>query len=238
MLNAIDAGLVVLLTAGLATRAYFAMRRLRAAGPDEQARLRPALWRRAIVSQWLLVAAVLGLTAWRRLSFDALGLGWHPSWGLAGVLLGTVLMIGAVMRQRGQIESQPELFARVRGRLELAGPLLPHARSEWPGFVPLAITAGVCEEILFRGYLTWVLAHLIPSFGLVVLAQGALFGLAHAYQGPRGVLFTGFVGLFLGAVTWVSGSLWAAILLHALIDLNAGDLAVRVFSRPAPATVS
>jgi len=85
---------------------------------------------------------------------------------------------------------------------------------------------------LFRGFVTWVLAHFVAPFVLVAIAQAALFGLAHAYQGPRNVLLTGTVGLVMSGLVWVSGGLWAAMLVHALMDLNAGDLAVRVAALP------
>jgi membrane protease YdiL (CAAX protease family) len=50
------------------------------------------------------------------------------------------------------------------------------------------------------------------------------------------VLATGLVGLFMGAVVWVTGSLWAAMILHSLIDLHAGVMAVTVYERDMPGT--
>lgn len=113
--------------------------------------------------------------------------------------------------------------------------LLPSTRAEWPGFASLAITAGVCEELLFRGFVTWAIGHWLPSAWETLLVQGALFGLAHAYQGTRGVLTTGAVGVFMGLLVWITGSLWAPMILHAAMDLQAGDLLLRVNeAAPAP----
>ena len=48
-----------------------------------------------------------------------------------------------------------------------------------------------------------------------------LFGLAHLYQGWKGIAATFVLGLALTAVYLVSRSLIAAIVFHAIIDLNA-----------------
>lgn len=46
------------------------------------------------------------------------------------------------------------------------------------------------------------------------------FGLAHAYQGPAGVLTTGVLGGVLAAVYLQSGSLLLPMALHTVIDLR------------------
>jgi len=228
--TALDWILFVLVTVGLPLRALHGMRRLRAAvGSPALDGLRAALWRRALFTQWSLVAVLAALWLARGREWDWIGLAPRASWGLAGVLLGVGFITVLMLRQRAEVASQPDLAGRVRARLAAVEPLMPHARTEWPAFAALAITAGACEEILFRGFVAWTLAHVLPSYLLVCLVQSLLFGLGHAYQGPRGVLLTGAVGLFLSGVVWVTGSLWAAMLVHALMDLNAGDLAIRVY---------
>ena len=227
-----DVLLLVLLVLGLPLRAWYAMRRLRAASPEEAADLRPRLWLRAVLTQWLIAAAVVLQWVFLRRPFESLSLVPVFGWGAGGVLLGVVLMAVVLQPQRSSLASSPEAVARLRSRLEPVRRLMPASRAEWPGFVPLALTAGICEELLFRGFLLWVLAHLLPSWWLAALVQAALFGVAHLYQGPRGVLTTFFVGAFLTGVVWISGSLWPAMLVHALLDLNAGDLAIRAAELP------
>lgn len=93
--------------------------------------------------------------------------------------------------------------------------------------LPVAFgSAAVGEELVARGFLTdriaAVLGGAAPN-GLVVFAavilQGALFGACHAYQGLGGALLTGAVGVVIGLVwLWSGRNLWAAILLHGLVD--------------------
>jgi uncharacterized protein len=230
-----DLLLLALLALGLPLRAWLAMRRLREASPEEAAGLRPRLWARAIGTQWLLTAGVVLQWLVQRRPFESLWLVPSFGWGAGGVLLGVALMAMVLQPQRRTLAASPEMVARLRQRLEGVHRLLPASRAEWPGFVPLALTAGLCEEVLFRGFLLWVLAHVLPAWWMAALAQALLFGLAHVYQGPRGVFATFGVGVFLTGVVWISGSLWPAMLVHALLDLNAGDLAIRVSELPEPA---
>jgi len=57
------------------------------------------------------------------------------------------------------------------------------------------------------------------------------FGVGHAYQGARGVVITTLLGVFLAAVYFLTGSLYASMLIHALMDLHTGDLAWRAYER-------
>jgi membrane protease YdiL (CAAX protease family) len=53
-----------------------------------------------------------------------------------------------------------------------------------------------------------------------VTVAGAVFGLAHAYQGVTGVVTTGVLGGVLAALYLGTGSLLLPVVLHALIDLR------------------
>jgi len=227
-----DVLLLVLLALGLPLRAWFAMRRLRNATEEEAEILRPGLWTRAIGTQWLISVAVLWQWLAQHRPLEALSLTPRFGWGAGGVLLGLALMAVAMQPQRHQLAATPETVERLRSRLAGVHRLMPASRAEWPRFMALAFTAGICEELLFRGFVMWALAQALPEYWQAAVAQGVLFGLAHAYQGPRGVLLTTVVGLFLAGVVWISGSLWPAMLVHALLDLNAGDLAIRIAELP------
>ena len=232
----VDQVLVVLAVVGLALRAWFGMRTLRALAPEQLPAARPRLWARAIMTQWALALAVGWWWFVQGRAWGDLGLSAGQVWGFGGVMLGVIVMGVALVVQRRAIATSPDIRARLRERLAGVAAILPDRREEWPGFASLAITAGICEELLFRGFVTWWLLHYLPVFWLAVLAQAVLFGLAHAYQGPRGMFMAGAFGLFLGGIVWVTGSVWAAMILHALMDLHAGDTALRVHEADAAAS--
>ena len=142
--------------------------------------------------------------------------------------------VSIVVRQRGALVADESLRARVRARLAPVERLMPRSAGEMPRFAALAATAGVCEEFLFRGFLLGYLAHYVP-FAAACVIQAIVFGVCHLYQGRNGVWMTTFAGAFFTAVVVLTGSLYPAMLIHGLMDLNAGDLARRVFP-PEPAT--
>ena len=230
MLTLADKVLVLLIVLGLPLRAWYGMRRLNSAPAGEVEALRPRLWARAILSQWVLVALVAATWLANHRSVLTLGLALKPTGGLAGVLVGLVSIVILVLRTRGAGDTDESVRERIRQRLSPVERLMPRRASDFRLFAALACTAGLCEEFLFRGYLAWVAGLLLP-FPVAPAVQALVFGFCHAYQGWRGIVLTSFAGAFLTAVVLVTGSLWPSIVIHALMDLHAGDLARRVFPR-------
>lgn len=117
----------------------------------------------------------------------------------------------------------PRLYQRIAARsLGRAVALLPVTRAERAWFAAVAVSAGLWEEVVFRGFLMgslrWLLPH--PADPVLVIGSALVFGWAHLYQGPRGVVLTGLAGLLLGALALWSGGLVVPMVVHALIDLR------------------
>lgn len=176
---------------------------------------------------WLLVAVAaavaFGLAGW---SPAALGLsaphgqGAIPldmAWILAGsVLLGAV--IGAVAARRPA--ASPKTPVAGGGNVLR---MLPRTAGERWGFAALAITAGLGEEFVWRGFGLAVLHHAwpgVPAAAAVVLLA-LPFGWAHLYQGWSGILATALIGAVMAGIYLATGSLLIPMLLHVLIDLRA-----------------
>ncbi len=114
--------------------------------------------------------------------------------------------------------------------------LLPRTAEERRLFAGLSLAAGWGEEMAYRGYVpaALVLAGLGPW---TAMAGAALaFGVLHAYQGPVGVVRTGVVGFLLGVSVILTGSLFPAMVAHALLDLILGlVVGPRLLADRAPA---
>jgi len=102
------------------------------------------------------------------------------------------------------------------------GFILPVTREEGAWFALVSVTAGICEEILYRGFLTRYLSDQPWHLGLwIALAVSSIaFGLAHGYQGIAGIIGTALLGALLAVVFIATGNLWIPIALHAVIDLR------------------
>jgi membrane protease YdiL (CAAX protease family) len=100
--------------------------------------------------------------------------------------------------------------------------LLPDTAGERSAFVGLSLSAGICEEIVFRGFL---LAALLPVLGNTlgaVLVSSFLFGVLHAYQSIFGVVRATLLGCALALPFVLAGSIYPAMFAHALIDVVGG----------------
>jgi membrane protease YdiL (CAAX protease family) len=99
--------------------------------------------------------------------------------------------------------------------------ILPTTKKEKKLWNYVSITAGVTEEIIYRGFLIFALTFLFPNFSiwLIVLLASLLFGLAHTYQGlVTGVLRTTVFGIIFSILYIGSGSILPLIGFHFLID--------------------
>ncbi len=179
-----------------------------------------------MVTTWGLTAGVLALWADRGRPWAGLRLGLGtPLQSAAGLVLAAAYL-GLALAQRRALLAQPDRLARVFARFGAIEPLLPHTSGERGGFALVSVTAGVCEEILFRGFVMWYVSVWTGPV-LAVLISSILFGFAHLYLSPRDALRTGVAGLLFGLVVLAAGSLWPAILIHAAADLISGDLGYR-----------
>lgn len=196
-------------------------RRLRAAArPGEKS----ASYLRIIAGLWLFALAALAVfppSLLLRPPFppESLGSGIPPSFAWIVALAaasGIVLPVVLALLNRG-------VRARMVAAVEEIAYLLPRSPREELLFAGVAVTAGIAEELIYRGFLLRYLAA--GPWGLSALAalavSSAVFGLAHAGQGARGVLLTAVVGVAMGGLFLASGSLLPPILLHTLIDLRA-----------------
>jgi membrane protease YdiL (CAAX protease family) len=84
------------------------------------------------------------------------------------------------------------------------------------------VTAGVCEEFLYRGFAMAAISRVGLPGWLVVLLTSVLFGLAHTYQGKSGVVGTSLLGMVFGGSRVLLGSLVPATVWHTTVDIVAG----------------
>jgi membrane protease YdiL (CAAX protease family) len=196
-------------------------------------RARRSFYRRLLVLEWGL--ALLALVIWLAapgVGAAAVGLRWPRQWPGAATWLLVVVVVAFVLASTRALRSGALLetaAAPRRGEGRHSEPpghatlaVLPRTAGERRLFAVVGVTAGVCEEWLYRGFFMAVVAAATggpPAWALVLGAAGA-FGLAHAYQGPAGVVGTGLLGGGMAVMYLQTGSLLLPVVLHALIDLR------------------
>ncbi len=195
---------------------------------------RRSFYLRLLVLEWGLAA--LALVVWLAApGVDAgqVGLRWPQQWpgpvtGLVVLLVLAFVVVstralrgGALLEAAAPVRRPGEgRHAEPAGHATLA--LLPRTPGERRLFTVVGVTAGVCEEWLYRGFFLAVVSALaggLPT-GLLVVVAAVAFGLAHAYQGRAGIVTTGVLGGVMAALYLQTGSLLLPVLLHAAVDLR------------------
>lgn len=233
--SALGLALAVALAAYLAVgesihgkRSYERLRRTRGTDPKALTRL----YARWISGSWAWVA-VVGAVLLASPGVAPSDLGLTAPDDLGGAL-GTVTGIGvAILVSTLALRRWARSGRKVPGQDAFAE-LLPRTRAERGYALAMAVTAGVCEEIVFRGLL---IALGVGALGLdprpaAVLAL-AVFTLGHLYQGWKGMAAVAAVGWLLSSLYLATGSLLAPIVAHILIDVRGLVLTPAPARRPA-----
>ena len=132
-----------------------------------------------IGSQWTLAAfgAALWLASGR--SFASLGFTVPEGWRLWAAIALVLLLAAYQGWAIWMLTRSAEQRAGLRGQVESLAAVLPHTRTELQWFSGVSLTAGFCEEFLYRGYFIWAFAPWLGWWGrrsavLALLCGGAL----------------------------------------------------------------
>ena len=95
----------------------------------------------------------------------------------------------------------------------------------------MCFSAGVFEEIVYRGYLINYCWYLFEGYNyqqmIAVVLPALAFSVAHFYQGAKAVLKIFFLSVFFGYLFIYSGSLLIVMILHFLVDAAGGLLTIK-----------
>ncbi|MEM9527011.1 MAG: CPBP family intramembrane glutamic endopeptidase [Bacteroidota bacterium] len=183
---------------------------------------------------WGLAALVLAIWYLTDHSFTELGLGWGEApYDLTAVLVlacFALLYLFDIYREIGNKDRQEESrsdFAKLG--------FLPASAKQFLHFIFLAVAAGICEEIIYRGFMVTYLLEILgtsPLATLGVLGVPAIaFGLGHFYQGGQAVLKIIIMAILFGFFFWRTNTLWPLMLLHTAIDIFGGVMSWWLLSR-------
>lgn len=198
---------------------------------------RSRFYRGSMIELWVLTPVVILWWLWSGRSVSALGVGAPGGWafwvGVVVVVAVAVVLGSQVAVVRGSAEARAQVRTQFRGGAALMVPRGNRERRMWVG---LSLTAGSCEEILYRGFLMWYSMTWLPALA-AVLVSAVVFGVAHVYLGwGLGVLRATVVGVVLGAAYLLTGTLWVPIALHAVVDVASGLTGSVAFEQAAPVT--
>lgn len=182
----------------------------------------------------LWIGALLVTTSWvlTPKSFTLLGIAWpkidNRIWMYSAILLAIYAIDTAVnvYHHYKNTEEEDEKGMEV---------VLPHTWMEYLHFCFLAVSAGVCEEIVYRGFLINYFKEVLPTspyaLQLAILIPAVLFSLAHLYQGWFNVIKIFSISILFSNIFIYSESLLIVVLIHVLVDLISGFVALMLYKR-------
>jgi membrane protease YdiL (CAAX protease family) len=193
--------------------------------PPIRLQVRVAGYVSATVVEWLILAFVWFGIRVRGVSLrDLIGGRWS-NWPAVVRDLGIVIpffiasnLVSALLT--GFLKVDPS--QAVRG-------MLPHGGIEAALYLLMALTAGFCEEIIFRGYLQRQFTEMMENAGAAVVTQGILFAVFHGNQGWKFMVIIATYGWFLGALAYWRRSVRPGMIAHFAQDGLVGLLAPYLF---------
>lgn len=178
------------------------------------------LYLSVIALEWGLVATVRGAVHDRGIKLrDLIGGRWS-NW--KDVVRDVAICVPFVIVWEGA----GYLMHRILGpdQAKSIGTLLPQGGLEVVLWIAVSISAGICEEIVFRGYFQKQFTAYTRSVVGGVLLQGVVFGLGHSYQGLKQVVIIAVLGVLYGWFAAWRKSLRPAMISHAWSDIWGGWL--------------
>ena len=203
---------------------HFATERLKA---SKESRVKIAYYRTMVIVSWIASVIALLAVGWRTIltfNLSAASPSWLPQHTgartfVAGVLIVLLLVIALSALQARRSAAIQEKMERAFLRLSFILPLTDTERAWW---IFVSLTAGITEEILYRGFLIHYLFAAPFHIGLAaaVSASSVIFGAPHLYQGVAGAMSAAILGFIFSAIFLMTGTLLVPMVLHALIDLR------------------
>jgi membrane protease YdiL (CAAX protease family) len=194
----------------LAFRGWFQAEHMRTVAIPDHIRL----YGRTILFEWLTLALVL-VGVWLHGSslLTVVGDRWRSvsqflrHVGIALLFLIVTIAFTSIAGSHGSSGDQAIKF------------LLPHGRTEIFLWVLLSVTAGICEEAIYRGYLQKQFIALNKSVPAGIILSALAFGLAHSYQGFARASVISVMGAMSGVLAYWCRSVRPGMMAHALQDV-------------------
>ena len=194
----------------------------------KNAKLKLRYYQRSIAGLWILASMTCWAVGFYRV-FQSPAQPVDISWLLGGIMsrviasaLLTLFFAAALLPGIRGARSSKTRQAYVREYQRALAFFLPATAEEIRWFTFLCVSAGICEEILFRGFLMSYLHHapLYLGWTLALIASSICFGWNHLYQGASGVFSTALAGFAFGLLFLLSGNLILPMVMHVVVDLQ------------------
>jgi membrane protease YdiL (CAAX protease family) len=180
---------------------------------------------------WGVTVPILLIWFWAGRPFNLLGFHHNFNWQTIAAWFMSILGITFSAVQLYLVHTNQAAREKIRGQLDQVGELtklfMPKTDKEFNRSMLVGITAGITEEVIFRGYLIWAFSLFMPIAVAGILSI-ILFILLHLYQDKAGLIQVSGFAIVTTIMFIVSHSLLPVIVLHIGVDILNISLAKKV----------
>ncbi|TDF37593.1 CPBP family intramembrane metalloprotease [Alteromonadaceae bacterium M269] len=230
-LNGVDILLLAVIVIGWPIYSYLNLKKYPIESVQDDPNIRLSSYNKTMIELWSLAIAIILLWFWVNRPFEALGFQHELNTETVITWVITALGISFNALLLYQVHVNKEAKEKVAAQLNKVGEmtklLMPKTNQEYRRSMLVAVTAGITEEIIFRGYLIWTLSLYVPTL-VAGLLSVAVFIFLHRYQDKAGLVQVSIFAVVTTIMVLVSQSLWPVIILHIGIDVLSISLARKV----------
>lgn len=220
--------LVAMTTIYFPISGYYEARQLRQSIAKGDTGKKINFYRSTIIWAWVPIVIILLLIPISGLEVSSIGLKWinidttsisrwivYPTIGIYFIYL--IYNIYSIILFKRSKTSRAKVAKSIPNHTKLLLPVTQKEKSLWN---LVSISAGITEELLYRGYFFYALARVFPGLSSIhiLIISTIIFGMAHIYLGKEAIR-SGLLGLFFGIFYIVFDSIIPVIILHVSQDL-------------------
>ena len=176
-------------------------------------------YKQTIFIFWMLTWFVIGNTFIDK----SMPLNFNPTFNIIGIILAALIIIFIGLQIVTSKVSTMEKAESVIEKMKDNYHYLPKSKREFIWFNLLSLSAGICEEIIFR---LFIFSYLLENTNLVIafILTNIIFALTHIGSGKQNILSAFFLGLLFTTIYYFTSNIWLSMILHSAIDIGAGFL--------------
>ena len=153
----------------------------------------------------------------------SMALNFYPAFNIIGIILAALILIFIILQIVTSKVSTMEKAESVIEKMKDNYHYLPKSKREFIWFNLLSLSAGICEEIIFR---LFIFSYLLENTNLAIafILTNIIFAITHVGSGKQHILSAFILGLLFTAIYYFTSNIWLSMILHSAIDISAGFL--------------
>lgn len=210
---------------------YYEIKRLKNQSSNSNEKIK--FYHNTIIWAWVPILLIFSLIPLSELSLNDIGIKWVnfdtstlPKWflytSIGLYIIHLIQNIYSIIVFKYHKKSRDKVAQSISEDHKWFLPINQREKQLW---TRVSISAGITEEILYRGYLFFALETIFPSLSIIfiLLISTLIFGIGHIYLG-KDVIKSTFIGFLFGVYYIAFDSVFPIIIIHIAQDLVIRDL--------------